>query len=293
MVKQNVNEILKEIFNKIRPQIDGNNSFKSIDLSALTEKEKKIFQQYAAQAKNTIEHSYQDRKGKKHSFEFNGHINLLFCQIFNEMLIIDSYLNFSEKYHVEIFRKLVRQIGGRKRKYDFYNDLENDVQRDSYFALGFTFPEKLRYSIFVYLWSLFENWLYNICDYLQKMYSKKTIFDEMKGSKIENAKKYFKDVIGLRISLDGNWNFLLSCNKIRHVLVHNNGIISGTKYEKEIRRFVAANKKNVRITIKSNWHNERSDALELKRGFSFECTKIMRVFLYKIYKSIENYGSET
>ncbi len=96
--------------------------------------------------------------------------------------------------------------------------------RKYYRSFRFRYPTILRNSLFISIFSFFENELNQLCN-LYKIFFNSTIsLEDISGKGIVKAKKYLEKVVGLNLdSLNTEWSILANYKKIRNSLVHNDG----------------------------------------------------------------------
>ena len=114
--------------------------------------------------------------------------------------------------------------------YDFYQEALYEVK---------IFQSTFRTSFLIACCSNFEYQLNNICKKEQKNKSLKLGYNDMSGQGIDQAKNYFRKVIGVDISLDKSWQEVTNIKKIRNKLVHNNGVLEPEKSDKEIKEYIS------------------------------------------------------
>ncbi|MFD2517727.1 hypothetical protein [Salinimicrobium flavum] len=91
------------------------------------------------------------------------------------------------------------------------------------------YPQNFRTSLLVQIFSLLEHKLGEICLYHHLSKSTDFSIKDLKGnSDIDKAKLYLKKACKIDFKhLDPEWNFLEKLRKIRNLIVHNKGEISG------------------------------------------------------------------
>lgn len=89
-------------------------------------------------------------------------------------------------------------------------------------------------AIFIAMYGDLESALNNICRAHTNHYKKRIKLNDVAGNGVQRAVTYLDKVIQIDISNSQEWNELMHWNRVRNILVHNNGIIRDAKDEKSI-----------------------------------------------------------
>lgn len=115
-----------------------------------------------------------------------------------------------------------------------YSSLEEDYEK-----IYNVFPNLLRRSLFIYVYSVLEDALNNCCRLLN--YQGRVLKDVKADDKsIRRAKKYLEDA-DVKFPVSNEWNEILCYQKLRNCITHNQGRVKGCSYEKDIRNFILKN----------------------------------------------------
>jgi hypothetical protein len=131
--------------------------------------------------------------------------------------------------------------GDRKGKVDLL------VARDLYAS---TYKQHLMSNTFLLLYSHLEEWLYLIW----KIYSKSIKLDQKSRGSISRFKPVLQHALGLDMSQDERWHFLLQAEKIRNCLLHANSRIDLSRDSQELRSLLSKSngdlfEKNARLYL--------------------------------------------
>ena len=95
---------------------------------------------------------------------------------------------------------------------------ERDLQVD------FVLPRVLRVPFLVTLFTVYEAAVTEIASHVQKEKGLQISIDDLKGSLLDRAKKYYSNVIELRLSTDNqHWQRIKLLSDLRNAIVHTNG----------------------------------------------------------------------
>jgi hypothetical protein len=140
------------------------------------------------------------------------------------------YCIYELHFYKDYIRRYERLIKEENAEYEkFLND------PDSYFELGpkfnfqhnhsaslsNEFPNTLRRSTFISLWSYFENSLNVLCEVYEFHLSLNVNYNEMRGKGIDRSKLYLRKIIGLEFPASSNWDKIRKLQRIRNNIVHS------------------------------------------------------------------------
>lgn len=86
-------------------------------------------------------------------------------------------------------------------------------------------PKVVAYSVITILHSVVETQLRALANRLRRLHNEKLKPKEISGDAIERSKIYLVKVIGLPITDDPAWQTLTDLASIRHIIVHDQGVI--------------------------------------------------------------------
>ena len=100
------------------------------------------------------------------------------------------------------------------------------------------FPNLLRRSLFIYIYSVFEDALNNCCRLLNFQHRP---LEDVKGKDrgIKRARRYLNDA-GVKFP-DEKWEEITYYQKLRNCIIHNQGRLKGCDHEKDVREFALSN----------------------------------------------------
>lgn len=139
-----------------------------------------------------------------------------------------------------------------------------------------TVKRYFRYSVVIQIYTLIEDRLNNICDFLCKQNKKQISYQDLSGNGSYRALNYLKKVFS--ISLDkSDEDFIKSTNTIRNSIAHTNGNLTEESDEitKKIKKIV---NKEKGISIDTN---NRLDISDTYISYLFENTRNVFNNIYK------------
>jgi hypothetical protein len=150
-----------------------------------------------------------------------------------------------------------------------------DFYIDDYTNFSDTFPDIHRKSLFITLYSYFENQLISICNEQQEIKNSSISISDLRGNGIEKAQKYFKKVLSIEFpDSTKEWVLLKKYNSIRNCIVHNQGDVNVYNDTKTLNNI---------ITDFSYISTNRDDIILLQKEFCYEFLQLVRTFLSKLY----------
>lgn len=89
------------------------------------------------------------------------------------------------------------------------------------------FPNILNQSIYLTIYSIFENEFFELCEYCKNEENLKISPKDIKGQNyIDQCRKYITKVLNVNLdNLNGNWIQIIKYQVIRNSIAHNNGVI--------------------------------------------------------------------
>jgi hypothetical protein len=109
---------------------------------------------------------------------------------------------------------------------------------EDYEKIENVFPNLLRRSLFIYVYSVLENALNNCCRLLN--FQGRPLEDvKNKGRGIERARRYLEDA---KVSFPTEkWEEIIYYKKLRNCIIHNQGRLKGCDHEEDVRKFALSN----------------------------------------------------
>ena len=108
-------------------------------------------------------------------------------------------------------------------------------------------------AVFIAMYGDLESALNNICKAHTNHYAQKIKLNDIAGNGIQRATIYLDKVIQINVSDSKEWNELKHWNRVRNILVHNNGVIRDVKDETSIEFLkLAINTKHNKVYLTVN-----------------------------------------
>ncbi|MCK4403107.1 MAG: hypothetical protein KAV98_05020 [Dehalococcoidia bacterium] len=193
---------------------------------------------------------------------------------------LEGYLKTTEKYLQKAktdfeawFDEQANNLSPEER------DEFGEFYSDTYWDYAETFPRILRNSFLISAHSLLEHEMGQICKRLKKEQQIPVSWHDLKYDVLEQFKQYCK-LAGLPLLYnDQIWQAINNHYMVRNCIVHNSGLIKGSKHEGELRAYIT--RKNIisRDTIK--------EEIALTEQFCREVIKTIWAFLSKVYDAYE------
>ncbi|MDZ5784465.1 hypothetical protein [Marinococcus luteus] len=150
----------------------------------------------------------------------------------------EIYFNSELKKTEEILRSMKYRDELSDEEFD--NVLDEAVDNHNFY--NEVFPEIMRNSTLISLFSFFENTLVSYCEKYKG--SEKKLEDMNGGSTIDKVKKYIKEFINKEFDSNSKeWMFIKDLQKVRNCIVHQNSIIEDSKHKKAIYNIIEKNSK--------------------------------------------------
>lgn len=136
-----------------------------------------------------------------------------------------------EEFHSSIEAQIesLNDIAIQKMRADFDGVIEDDyelevaVQQLTYDDRRLM-PRLVRHPFLVMLYAVYEATVREIAELVRGKQSRALKLDNISGSFLERAKKYYKHVIGMKLTQDNaSWVKVNLLADLRHVIVHTNG----------------------------------------------------------------------
>jgi len=137
------------------------------------------------------------------------------------------------QFHNEQRRLMRNQIVTINKKLDACND--KDERRELLYAKTVytnTFDKMLCTNTFLMMYSHLEEFLYHV----RKSFGRKQVGNDP-GS-VKRFKELIKNVIGLDLNKDREWEFICDCGKVRNCLLHANGRVSISTDKNDLERII-------------------------------------------------------
>ena len=159
--------------------------------------------------------------------------------------LLEFQLDESRAYRDEVATSLrgrLNQIGERAK------DLEPDRQ-DEYFDWMYdeiaqvrdSFPQLLRSTTLIALYSLLEHRLFEICEILRKEDKLSLGPNDLKGAGVEQARAFIQRACGRSFpDQSAEWQTIQNVRKVRNCLVHNGGVVENGEKGDHTRKAIEA-----------------------------------------------------
>lgn len=147
--------------------------------------------------------------------------------------LIESFLHGVEKQatesldayakHKETYIEEVAPEEGIERVYKIHQGLDSETW-DLESIFGEYFPNLQRRSALLTIWGYFEHELDKLCQLYQSEKTYNLALADLKGKGIDRAVNYLQKVAGLNTHRESEeWNHLKNIQKIRNIIVHQDG----------------------------------------------------------------------
>lgn len=160
---------------------------------------------------------------------------------------------------------------------------------EDYGKLEDSFPNVLRNSLFIAIYTELEDKLKFICGALAHEKGCAIPVHEWRGGILEKAKSCLKKDIGISWSLSPNlWDEILRIRRIRNALVHNGGWLDGSKSAKgaetqasELLKYIRNEKKSITLLERDGFYR-----IQLTDSFIPEVADLFEQLLNELFESI-------
>lgn len=167
------------------------------------------------------------------------------------------------------------------------NLIEHDEENDAHEYFGEMYQEidsvnvpLFRSSTVVTMYSFLESSMNKLCRSLYKLKNYNIDLSELRGEGIVRAKSYLINFAGADFDvLNGDWSKLVALNLVRNCLVHNEGIINGSRSENKLKNTVDST-----AGIYSNHYSE----IIIEREYIDNCIDVIESFLLDLYNQLKD-----
>ena len=175
------------------------------------------------------------------------------------------------KFHNEQRRLMKNQVAAIDVKLKACNDKHERKEllhaKEVYIN---TFDKLLGTNTFLMMYSHLEEFLYHVW----KIFGREEIVNN--SGSLKRFKRIIKNVIGLDLSKDREWEFIRDCEKIRDCLLHANGRVSISKAKNDIERIIK----------KSRGHlSKKKDRIELSNEYLEKVSNTMDSLIKRVEKA--------
>lgn len=154
------------------------------------------------------------------------------------------------------------------------------------------FPYIMRNSLFITLYSLLEHELDHLCRYLCEEYNYSIKFSDYREKNgIQRAKCYLKKIARIDFpDKTSSWDSIANYNRIRNLIVHNNGKLDATQNAKKVRDFIERSSliEITESTIPSLY--ELEPRIQFNEGFHNEVIDTLEIFLGELWEVLRKKG---
>lgn len=204
---------------------------------------------------------------------------------------LERYLDITEKYLQKAKDDFETQINKEMDKLPpEERDEFGEFYSDTYWDYAETFPRILRSSFFVSAYSLLEHKMAMICGWLKKDKQIPISWSDLRGGTLDQFKLYCK-LASLDLTYDDqNWQEIQHYSMLRNCIVHNRGLIQGTRQEREL--YAYAQGKNVIDNTMVGLSTRPQVQIALTEPFCREVTKNIWALLKKVLDAYELQGKK-
>ena len=202
---------------------------------------------------------------------------------------LKKYLDITEKYLEKAKSDFETSANEQAKKLSTANpnlraDEINDILSDEYWRYSERFPRILRNSFLVSAISLLEYEINIICESLKKKQDIRINLNDLRGNTLEQAKLYFK-LARLNLTFnDKTWQEINNYYLIRNCIVHNNGLIKGSRYEAKLHAYATRNKITDKLLVFPEVRPH--DQIALTDQFCRQVVETIQFFLVELEKNI-------
>jgi len=206
-----------------------------------------------------------------------------FDELEEYLKITEEYLQKAEKDFDIRVEEQVKKLSSADIPSEELDEI-NEFYGEKHWDYAETFPRILRSSFFVSAYSLLEHKMVTICGWLKKDKQIPVSWNDSKGNTLDQFKHYCKRA-DLGLTYDDNWKEINEYRRIRNCIVHNRGLIKGSREEKELRAYAESKDiiDDTLIGVSIRWQAQ----IALTEGFCKEVTKTIWAFLKKVLDAYE------
>ncbi len=166
------------------------------------------------------------------------------------------------KFHNEQKRLMKNQVSAINEKLKACNDKQERKEllhvKEVYIN---TFDKLLGTNTFLMMYSHLEEFLYHVW----KIFGQEQIVSNY--GNLKRFKEIIRNVIGLDLSQDREWEFICDCEKVRNCLLHANGRVSISKDKNDIERIIKKScghlsKKKDRVELSGEYLDKISNTID-------------------------------
>ena len=104
------------------------------------------------------------------------------------------------------------------------------------------FPNLLRKSLFIIIYSFSDNNLHRRCNFIQHQHDLELSVTDLRGGGVMRSKEYLEKVAGFDFSDSEEWFDILSYVKLRNCVIHGNSLIEKCRYTKFLKSYVSSHR---------------------------------------------------
>ncbi len=199
--------------------------------------------------------------------------------------ILESYIDIRFDEYNESLREAENYFKSQAKEVLPYSDkelslMEEEQRQDivqwyaeDYLKYTESLPTTLRNSFLIGFHSLYEYFMYDICNQAKRLKNLSIDIELIKGKGIYRSKEYLEKVCLVQISNTKEWNDIIHINKIRNCIVHNLGKLDNVDKHKQY--FIENNK-----LIELDSHNR----VKIKKGY---LENVSNIFTKSLFDSIK------
>ena len=152
---------------------------------------------------------------------------LIFAITQNAEMRLEQLRQYSMKFETLLTEEAESIAEQAKEVGEKLLDLEGEDYMDEYefdhWQVTTVFPEVLRNSLFVSLYSLLENYLNTLCGMFFRENDVAVELADLTGTGIFRAEAYLSKVVGMPFPTGPTWDKVLNFNRLRNTIVHAEG----------------------------------------------------------------------
>lgn len=169
-------------------------------------------------------------------------------------------------------------------------EVEFNVGYEEFIEATDVFPQVLRRSTFVFLITLFESAVNDVCRRVQLHFDSRFSVYDLQGRGVARAAEYIRLLVGVNPKQLASWQELQELKNIRDALVHNNGVIRASQLDQPTARFARSHPLISLIPMDGEKQTPQDFVIIVKQGLCEEAQKKVESFVDALIKQLAEQG---